>query len=293
MELPRLLLVAGRDEMARELTDQLREQGYPLAEQAEDWDDALKRVEQEAVDVIMVAARLPGGVNGVNAAARIKRLTEIPVILVAEYVKKECLEQTKRAQLHGYIMRPFTGSKICAMVELAIYNAHMEQENRAAQHVLQENRQRLEETLRRSSKQLQEVNTALKVILEHRDEEKEKLGQQVVNNVKRLVLPALNRLEQTSLDNSQRYWLDVAKAGLGELTSPFITHLSASSLGLTARELEVANLIRQGSTSKNIADMLGITVNSVIFHRQNIRAKLGIKNRKINLTRYLRHMAAD
>ena len=54
---------------------------------------------------------------------------------------------------------------------------------------------------------------------------------------------------------------------------------------LTPRELEVLKLIAEANTSKEIADKLFISVKTVDRHRQNILAKLGMRDR-VELTRY-------
>lgn len=47
---------------------------------------------------------------------------------------------------------------------------------------------------------------------------------------------------------------------------------------LTARELEVLKLVGNGATSKNIAEQLGIRLNTVEVHRSNIMKKLNAEN---------------
>ena len=46
--------------------------------------------------------------------------------------------------------------------------------------------------------------------------------------------------------------------------------------GLTARELEILQLIVDGKSNKEIADQLGLSVNTVAVHRANIMERLGI-----------------
>jgi len=46
--------------------------------------------------------------------------------------------------------------------------------------------------------------------------------------------------------------------------------------GLTARELEILQLIVDGKSNKEIADQLGLSVNTVAVHRANIMDALGI-----------------
>jgi DNA-binding CsgD family transcriptional regulator len=47
---------------------------------------------------------------------------------------------------------------------------------------------------------------------------------------------------------------------------------------LTDREIEVMSYIVQGNTNKEIADILSISLATVITHRKNIMDKLGMKS---------------
>jgi DNA-binding CsgD family transcriptional regulator len=58
-------------------------------------------------------------------------------------------------------------------------------------------------------------------------------------------------------------------------------------LNFTPTEIQIANLLRQGKTSKEIAEFINSSPKAVAFHRENIRKKLGLKNKKINLKSYL------
>ncbi|MDR1880528.1 MAG: LuxR C-terminal-related transcriptional regulator [Tannerellaceae bacterium] len=54
-------------------------------------------------------------------------------------------------------------------------------------------------------------------------------------------------------------------------------HTGEKSKDLSAREIDVLQLIAAGCTNKDIADRLNISLNTVLTHRKNITAKLGIK----------------
>ena len=137
------------------------------------------------------------------------------------------------------------------------------------------------------TKNLEEVNTALRVLLKERKKDKEELEEKVVSNIKELVVPYLDRLKRTSLDTTQISCLDVLESNLKEIVSPFSKKLSSKYLGLTPTEIQVANLVKDGKTSKEIAAFMNLSAKTVEYHRDNIRNKLGIKNRRINLRTHL------
>ncbi|MEJ2365873.1 MAG: helix-turn-helix transcriptional regulator [Deltaproteobacteria bacterium] len=109
----------------------------------------------------------------------------------------------------------------------------------------------------------------------------------MLSNVKELVNPYLNRLKNTSLDRQQRAHLEIIESNLNDIVSPFLRQLSSKYLKLTPREIEVATLVKEGKSTKEIGEMLNLSMNAVDFHRKNIREKLGLKNKKANLRTHL------
>jgi DNA-binding CsgD family transcriptional regulator len=63
--------------------------------------------------------------------------------------------------------------------------------------------------------------------------------------------------------------------------------MSLRYLNLTPAEIHVANLIRHGSNSKEIAELMALSSRTIYNHRKNIRKKLGLENRKANLRSHL------
>ncbi len=134
---------------------------------------------------------------------------------------------------------------------------------------------------------LQEVNTALKVLLKRREEDKRALEEQVMYNVKKLVLPFLSKAQKESPDASQRSYLEIVEANLRDITCGFSRRLSLAYYGLTNAELKVANFIRQGKKNREIAKLLNLSVRTVEAYRQAIRNKLRLQNKKVNLRTFL------
>ena len=134
---------------------------------------------------------------------------------------------------------------------------------------------------------LEEANTALKVLLKKRDEDKTELEERMLFNVRELVIPYLDKLKKSGLNDRQKVFVDILDSTLNDVVSPFVRKLSPQYLKLTPSEIQMANLIKQGKTTKEIADLLNLATSTIDFHRDNIRKKVGIKNRKINLRTYL------
>lgn len=138
---------------------------------------------------------------------------------------------------------------------------------------------------------LEEMNAALRVLLRQREEDKEAMESNVLAHVKTFIMPHIVRLEETGLNKTQRSSLSMIKAHLEEIVSPFAQKVSSAYLGLTPSEIQVASLIREGKTSKEIARILNISINTVQTYRYNIRRKTGIKNKKTNLRTFLKNLA--
>lgn len=145
----------------------------------------------------------------------------------------------------------------------------------------------VEETLRQRTNMLEETNTALKVLLRESAEAKEELEKKVLANVKELILPFINELESTLTEESQKVYLETIKTNLSGITSSFSKKLYSQYHSLTPREIQIADFIRQGKSNKEMAYLLKISVSAVDFHRRNLRQKLDIKRKKINLRSFL------
>ena len=141
--------------------------------------------------------------------------------------------------------------------------------------------------LQTQAKNLEDINTALNVLLKKRETDKSELEEKVLHNVQELIEPYVAKLKQSGLDERQKALVSILESNLKDMTSSFVCSLSSKHLNLTPKEIKVANLIKQGMTSKEICQILGSSEKVIAFHRQNIRRKLGLLNQKINLKSYL------
>lgn len=147
--------------------------------------------------------------------------------------------------------------------------------------------QEKEEQLLQKAEKLEETNIAMKVLLEHRTNDRKELEERFLANIRELVFPYLEKLNSGKLAQREKALISIIKEHLDDITSPFLNRISALHLLLTPQELEVALLVRQGKSSQEISDILNISVATVSFHRKKLRKKLGLGNRSQNLRTYL------
>ncbi len=156
-----------------------------------------------------------------------------------------------------------------------------------AEEDLRNTKEQLESKVKERTASLEEANTALRVLLRKREEDLKEIEEKIQFNVKELVSPYIDSLKKTSLDETQKASLDMLKSNLDDIVSPFVRSLSTQYLKLTHTEVEVANLVKQGKTAKEIADLLNMSPRTIDTHRYHIRKKLGLKSKKTNLRTYL------
>ncbi|MFH1241400.1 MAG: PAS domain S-box protein [Pseudomonadota bacterium] len=440
--MPKIMVVEDEVVTALELEEHLLQMGYEVAGVAHSGKEAVDMAREKRPDLILMDIVLPGEIDGIDAAGKIRQELDIPVVFLTGYSEKERIERAKSAKPYGYILKPLNPEQIKAAIEIALYHkemdnrlkeAHQELESlvekrtaelaKSNQQLRQEMAERIkaEETLRESEErfrhafknanigvclvgtdghflrvnsrlcemfgytkeelegmsvddiahaddvelssnfyrrsisgkvkntvyekryvdkqghliwgqvsssivrdsegnplyfishvqditqqklarasliqrekeleiktnQLEEMNTALRVLLEKRDEEKAKSEENVLSNVKELVEPYLKRLKGTGLDDRQVSYLKVLESNLNDIISPFSSRLSSRFLNLSPSEIRIANLVKQGRNTEEIAELLSLSKATVSTHRRNIRRKLGIENKKANLRTHL------
>jgi DNA-binding CsgD family transcriptional regulator len=104
-------------------------------------------------------------------------------------------------------------------------------------------------------------------------------------------VPYVKKLKNSRLDDKQKvYLMNVLESNLNSIISPFAYKLSSKYIGLTPKETQIANLVKDGKTAKQIAELLNISVRTIESHKKRIRKKIHITNSKINLKSHLLSM---
>ncbi len=155
-------------------------------------------------------------------------------------------------------------------------------ERKKAEAALRESEAKLKE----QKDSLEQKNIALREVLEQIEIEKKQIKSDILENVEKLLLPALDKLRGKASSLDARY-IDILQRNLEELTSAFGRKLTARAIKLTPREIEICNMIKSGLTSKEMSRLLNVSLQTIERHRNNIREKLGLVKKGINLNTYL------
>ena len=144
-----------------------------------------------------------------------------------------------------------------------------------------------ERELEVQSQNLEEANVALRVLLKRIETDKKSLEEDVLFNIKDMIFPYIEKLKKTGLSSLQLSYVNVMLSNLKDVISSFPNHLSYKYTDLTPAEIQIANLIKQGKSSKEVSEVLGLSPRTVETHRRNMRKKLGIRSHGTNLRTYL------
>jgi PAS domain S-box-containing protein len=142
--------------------------------------------------------------------------------------------------------------------------------------------------LKEKTETLRELNTALRVVIDNKDEAREDLKEHVISHLKIHIVPYLEKLKSTSLDPLQDTYVKVIEFNIEQAFDPLVSKLNSRYFNLSPAEIKIANLVKIGKTSKEIAGVMNISKGTVDWHRIQIRKKMGLQNKKISLRTKLR-----
>lgn len=143
-----------------------------------------------------------------------------------------------------------------------------------------------EKELQEKNRELKNINTTLSTMLKRRTQEHNEIRREMAAETAKMVLPLLKKAETQGTGPTKEY-VKTAQANLLDVLSKQPQDIVLANARLAPRELQIVHYLRQNKTSKEMADLLGISVRTVESYRENIRKKLRIKNQKKNLKRFI------
>jgi len=265
------------------IKDELREAGMIFTSKSvQDRAAYFEALDEFCPDIILSDYSLPSfdGLSALKVA--VGKCPDVPFIFVSGALGEETAIDLLKQGATDYVLK----SRLSRLGP-AVTRALQEVRERAERKMAEEALKKREQALELISRSLEEANTALKVLLQHREEDKAILEEQVLANVRKLVLPYLENLKHLNLNENQAAQVKIIEENIKKIVSPFLRNLTSNYLDLTPREIQVANLVKEGKTTKEMTELLNISATAVDFHRKNLRSKFGIKNKKTNLMAFL------
>ncbi|MDZ7666477.1 MAG: PAS domain S-box protein [Desulfotignum sp.] len=145
----------------------------------------------------------------------------------------------------------------------------------------------LEEKVKERTAELEDMNATLRILLKKREEDKNEIEEKIFANHKLILTPIIQNLKKNLTRESQKHMMDILESELKNIVSPFSKKLSDHMVNLTPMEIHIADLVKFGKTNKEISEITHSSIHTISRHRENIRKKIGLKNKKVNLRSFL------
>lgn len=315
MQRTKILVVEDERIIAKDIKMSLEGLGYDVCALVASGEDVIEMAKRENPDLLLMDIMLKGEIDGIETVNQLRSHLDVPVVYLTAYADDNILQRAKVTEPMGYLIKPFKDRELHSAIEMALYKHRMEAKREKAYEELEmkveertaelfmaneviekeiEVRMGTELALIERGKEsenkthkLEELNAALKVLLKHRGEDKKELEEKVIANVKKLILPYVEKLNNSRLNDRQIVYLNIIKSNLEDIITPFLNQLSSKYSDLTPSEIQVAELVKEGKATKEIAELLNSSTGSIHFHRNNLRKKLGLRNTKTNLRSFL------
>lgn len=257
---------------------------------AQNGQEAIDILKGNAFPLVFTDINMPL-VNGMQLIAHIKEhYPDTDIVAMTAYTQDYGLIDVIRAGATDYMSKPFPLDELKAKITRITRDRsilHFLQRQLAKQRYSEQDLNQEKNTLlsqvQQQKEELAEANAALRILLRQRDMEKNELASTLTTRFQGEILPYLEKLKQTSLQDKQRYYLDVLAMNLDNTFFPPAESRSLGHRPFTEMESKIVNLLKQRKTSKEIAHILRVSPGTIRTHRENIRKKLQITNSKKSL----------
>ena len=269
-----ILVVDDNPDMIHLLSKLLTERGHRVRA-AKESELALRIAESSPPELFLLDISMPG-MDGYELCGELKKreaLEDIPVIFVSGYEEEENKIRAFDSGGVDYICKPIHSEELMSRV-----NTHVE---------LYRLRKELQQQVEEKTRELSETLTALRVLMTQQQQNSKETEKNILNNINNLVIPYAERLQKTPLNENQRGIVGMLIANLKQVSDSLIDNHDLLQMKLTPVEIQVANLIKEGKQTKEIASLLNLSELTISTHRKNIRRKLNIRDRKLSLNAYL------
>jgi len=213
-----------------------------------------------------------------------------PVIVTTGAGNEEVAVEAMKRGAYDYLIKDRAGRYLETLplrVDIALKRCRTERQLQEYQENLEALVQERTQQLDIETQKLEEMNTALKIILDQRNDDRVRIEETILSNLKELVFPHIRSLKKLERNKQKSAYLEIVESNLNSIIEPFARRLSSKFINLTPMEIKVADLIKHGKSTKEIAEMFSLSQKTVETHRSIIRRKLGLTHKKANLRTFL------
>jgi len=230
--------------------------------------------------------------QGLEMAAEIRKFDEdVPIVVITAFEQIDYLKRSIEIGVDKYVTKPIVIGRLQAALLSCAHRLRIEEQlvlhwQRETASLLQA-QEELSLEVEHLTVDLMEANIALNILLKNMEAVQGKLEEKVATSIFELVAPYLDKLKRSGLNTQQEEYLTILTANLEEIAAAGAQTGGSMARLFTPTEVKIANLIKQGKSTKEIADILNLSPRTIDKNRQNIRKKIGITNKSTNLSSLL------
>lgn len=124
MEKKKIFIVEDESIVSLEIQSRVKHLGYSVSGTAAYGDEAIRKVIDLKPDLILMDIRIKGELDGIETAAEIKKIYEVPIIFLTAYADPVTIQRAKITDPFGYIIKPFEERELHISIEIALYKDH-------------------------------------------------------------------------------------------------------------------------------------------------------------------------
>jgi PAS domain S-box-containing protein len=116
----KILIVEDQGAIALNICDRLKEIGYEVAAIVTSGEKAIAAVQTSLPDLVLMDIEMTNGIDGIEAAHKIRELAEIPVVFLTAHGDRYTVEKARHAGAYGYVTKPFQANELLSTIETAL-----------------------------------------------------------------------------------------------------------------------------------------------------------------------------
>jgi len=129
----RIMLVEDEGIVALDVQQRLEKLRYNVVSHATTGAEAIRYVQKETPDLILMDIKIRGEMDGIETARRIRKMRNIPIIYVTAYAGDDTLNRARETEAYGYLIKPFEDRELRSAIEIALYKHQMEHKLRESE----------------------------------------------------------------------------------------------------------------------------------------------------------------